>query len=155
MLSLLTHCLYDIKKWMSQNFLQRNSNKTELLVIGSQQSFLPALLLACAMWTLLCSAMCRCFLRLTYHVLCELLVEQVCVFVVMWLKQEETQKHTRLICLADWIPLVTNALPARHQTSLIKFWCDPRISIFSQWLLSLLSPECCLAKLAPCLVLIG
>ena len=35
-LSSLTNCLYDVKNWMSQNLLQLNSSKTEILVIGSQ-----------------------------------------------------------------------------------------------------------------------
>ena len=35
-LSSLNDCLSDVKNWMSNNFLQLNSNKTEILVIGSQ-----------------------------------------------------------------------------------------------------------------------
>ena len=33
-LSRLVNCLYDIKDWMSNNFLQLNSDKTEILIIG-------------------------------------------------------------------------------------------------------------------------
>lgn len=51
-----------------------------------------------------------------------------------------TQKETHQAHFV-WLigyPPVTNAAPPRHQTSLIKFWCDPPISIFAQWLLSFL-----------------
>ena len=35
-LTSLNDCLSDVKNWMSNNFLQLNSNKTEVLVIGTQ-----------------------------------------------------------------------------------------------------------------------
>lgn len=51
-------------------------------------------------------------------------------------------------CLPDWIFPGANNVAPRHQRSLIKFWCDPLISIFAQWLLLLrLLPERCYAKL--------
>lgn len=76
-----------------------------------------------------------------------LLVIQVCCSVA-----KTHQAH--FVWLIGYPP-VANAAPPRHQTSLIKFWCDPLISIFAEWLLLFLSPEQQLSVAHFCLSLIG
>lgn len=70
----------------------------------------------------------------------------VCISFTVWaaacrtsvlLRGNLTRKETHQAHFV-WLigyPPVTNAVPPRHQTSLIKFWCDLPISIFAQWLL--------------------
>ena len=36
-LSALNDCIADVRNWMSENFLQLNDTKTEIVVFGSQQ----------------------------------------------------------------------------------------------------------------------
>lgn len=93
-------------------------------------------------------------------------VFSVCISFTVWaaacrtsllLRGNLTRKETHQAHFV-WLigyPPVTNAALPRHQTSLIKFWCDPPISIFAQRLLSFLSPERHSAKLRSCLNLIG
>ncbi|KAL2093662.1 hypothetical protein ACEWY4_010974 [Coilia grayii] len=43
----LTTCLHDIQAWMTQNYLKLNSNKTEVLLIGTTTTLQKMTLLQC------------------------------------------------------------------------------------------------------------